>query len=67
MEIIIENSPDKSRLNSLNVFNWPIWSKEISEFPWGYDTQETCYFIEGEVIVTLSIKEQLFPLLTVTT
>jgi len=52
MEIKIESSPDKSRLKSLNVFDWPIWTKEISEFPWGYDTQETCYFLEGEVIVT---------------
>ena len=52
MEIMIESSPDSSRLNSLHVFDWPIWTKEISEFPWEYDAQETCYFLEGEVIVT---------------
>lgn len=32
--------------------NWPIWEKEISEFPWEYDENETCYFLEGKVEVT---------------
>ncbi len=26
--------------------------KEVSKFPWTYDYQETCYFLEGDVIVT---------------
>ena len=52
MEISIENSPDESKLQSLNVYDWPIWTKEISEFPWEYDLQEMCYFLEGEVIIT---------------
>ena len=52
MEISIENSPDESKLQSLNVYDWPIWTKEISEFPWEYDLQEMCYLLEGEVIVT---------------
>ena len=30
---------------------WPIWTKETSTFPWTYDSQETCWIIEGEVIV----------------
>ena len=52
MEISIENSPDESKLQSLNVYDWPIWTKEISEFSWEYDLQEICYFLDGEVIVT---------------
>jgi|TARA_B100001750_G_scaffold42753_1_gene31171 uncharacterized cupin superfamily protein len=52
MEISIDSSPSESKLQSLNVFKWPIWTKEISEFPWEYDVQETCYFLNGEVIVT---------------
>jgi len=32
--------------------NWPIWEKEVSEFPWQYDEQETCLIIEGDVTVT---------------
>jgi uncharacterized cupin superfamily protein len=53
MNIIqVEHHPNEEKLKKLNVFNWPIWTKEISEFPWSYDTSETCYFIEGEVVVT---------------
>ena len=29
-----------------------IWEKEVSEFPWEYDSQEICLVIEGEVEVT---------------
>lgn len=51
-EIKIERQPSQERLNQLGVFKWSIWSKEISEFPWNYDEAETCYFLEGDVIVT---------------
>ncbi|MCL6434236.1 MAG: cupin domain-containing protein [Leptolyngbyaceae cyanobacterium HOT.MB2.61] len=52
VEIRIERQPNKETLEQLGVFRWPTWSKEISEFPWTYADQETCYFLEGEVIVT---------------
>lgn len=41
--------PSKDEKNEAR--NWPIWEKEISEFPWEYDTKETCLILEGEVIV----------------
>ena len=50
--IKIENKPEEKRLNELGVFGWPIWTKEVSEFPWSYDEEETCYFLEGDVVVT---------------
>jgi uncharacterized cupin superfamily protein len=50
--IQIEYQPNPERLQELRVTQWPIWTKEISEFPWTYDASETCYFLEGEVIVT---------------
>jgi uncharacterized cupin superfamily protein len=50
--IQVEHHPNEEKLKKLNVFNWPIWTKEISQFPWSYDTSETCYFLEGEVVVT---------------
>lgn len=60
MEIHVEKSPSDEQLKQLNVFSWPIWTKEISEFPWEYDVKEVCYFLEGEVIITtdqgLSVK-----------
>lgn len=52
MEIKIEKQPSQEKLQQLGVFKWPIWTKEVSEFPWNYDTKETCYILEGNVIVT---------------
>ncbi len=46
--------PDDQRLKALNVSSWPIWTKEPSTFEWHYDDQETCYFLEGDVVVTTS-------------
>lgn len=51
-EIRIERNPDKQRLKELGISGWPIWTKEASEFPWTYDEPETCYFLEGDVVVT---------------
>ena len=30
---------------------WPIWTKEASEFPWFYDEKETCLILDGEVTI----------------
>ena len=51
-EIKIERNPDQQRLDELGVSSWGIWTKEESEFPWTYDAEETCYFLEGDVVVT---------------
>jgi uncharacterized cupin superfamily protein len=51
-EIKIQKNPDKEQLNQLGVTEWPIWTKEASEFPWSYDESETCYFLTGDVVVT---------------
>lgn len=50
--IRIEHAPSKAHLEELGVYEWPIWEKEVSEFPWTYDASETCYLLEGEVEVT---------------
>ena len=52
MDVQIDHNPDESKLKSLGVFDWPIWSKEESEFPWNYNTREICYIIEGTAEVT---------------
>jgi len=49
--IKIENQPTSQHLQELGVSSWPIWTKEVSEFPWTYDEQEICYLLEGDVIV----------------
>lgn len=40
-DIIVEHSPDEAKLAALGVFSWPIWSCEVSEFPWTRDSRET--------------------------
>ncbi|QLI82417.1 cupin domain-containing protein [Chitinibacter fontanus] len=50
--IQIERSIGAERQTELGISAWPIWEKSISSFPWRYDCAETCYLLEGEVIVT---------------
>jgi len=50
--IRVEHNPDSKRIGDLGARTWPIWEKDISEFPWYYDEQEVCWFLEGEVEVT---------------
>lgn len=52
MKISISHQADPQQLDELGVTNWGIWSKEASVFPWTYGSTETCYFLEGDVIVT---------------
>lgn len=51
-EVQIEKNPTEQKLQELGVRKWGIWTKEVSSFPWHYDEQETCYILEGDVIVT---------------
>jgi uncharacterized cupin superfamily protein len=44
--------PSEEKLAALKARSWPIWEKEVSEFPWEYDEKEICYLLEGEVTVT---------------
>lgn len=41
-----------AELKEREVTSWPIWTCEVSEFPWEYGSQESCYILEGEVEVT---------------
>jgi uncharacterized protein len=50
--ITVISQTSSEQLDELNVFNWSIWSKEVSEFPWTYGEAETCYFLAGDVVVT---------------
>lgn len=51
-KIQVEHNPAPAKLEVLGIYDWPIWEKEISTFPWTYDSEETCYFLEGNVTVT---------------
>ncbi len=58
-QIKVERTPNEEKLKEMGVFEWPIWTKEASKFPWSYDESETCYFLEGDVIVTPQCGEQV--------
>ena len=49
MKPIIKKPTEKEKADAQS---WPIWEKDISTFPWEYDCEETCLFLEGDVIVT---------------
>jgi len=51
-EIVKLSHPTPEFLEAHSVMSWPIWSKDVSSFPWYYESSETCYFLEGEVRVT---------------
>jgi uncharacterized cupin superfamily protein len=51
-KIIYERNPSPSKLEVQGVYEWPIWKKEASKFPWSYARTEVCYFLRGRVIVT---------------
>ena len=40
-----------SEIAKKDVFAWPLWACEVSEFDWEYDQQESCLLLEGEVEV----------------
>ena len=50
--INVVHGPKPAQLEQLGVAEWPIWSCEISAFPWTYDEQETCLLLAGDVTVT---------------
>jgi len=50
--ILVERNPSGAKLDVMGVYDWPVWSKEASTFVWNYDKTETCYFLDGDVIVT---------------
>ena len=59
MTITIQKLTEKE-LESNGVFQWPIWTCEISEFPWSYTSTETCYIINGKVQVTTTLETVTF-------
>lgn len=52
MSRVIVEKPSTEQLKSLGVSSWPIWTKEVSTFPWSYSSKEVAYILEGEVTVT---------------
>lgn len=51
MKQIKISQPTKEELEKLKVNSWPTWECGVSKFDWYYDEDETCYILEGKVIV----------------
>ncbi|MEF8793325.1 cupin domain-containing protein [Thiohalorhabdus sp.] len=43
--------PSEEELEAMGVFDWPVWEKEASRFPWTYAEKEVCYVVAGRVTV----------------
>ena len=50
----------KNKLSEMDVFSWPIWTCNVSEFDWEYDQRESCLLLDGEVEVTSNIETVKF-------
>ena len=52
MQIEVTSSCPEERIAAEGIRDWPVWSCEVSSFPWSYSERETCLLLEGEVMVT---------------
>ena len=50
--IVIKQLSDVE-VDNMGILNWPIWTCEVSEFPWKYDVEESCLILKGEVYVAV--------------
>ena len=55
MSNIVIKQLSNDEINDMGILNWPIWTCEISEFPWKYDVEESCLILNGEVSVTAGL------------
>ena len=51
MNNIIIQQLSNDEIGEMGISNWPIWTCNISEFPWKYEVEESCLILEGEVSV----------------
>ena len=59
MNIKVDRLADE-KINNKGVLSWPIWICDVSEFDWEYDDKESCYLLEGEVVVSTSLETVKF-------
>jgi len=52
LKILVEVKPSPMKLEVIGVYDWPIWTKEVSSFSWTYKQTEDCYIIRGKFTVT---------------
>ncbi len=60
MTKVIVTAMSREEAEKKRVFDWPVWEKEISEFPWEYASPEECFILEGKVEVTDTDSGEVF-------
>jgi uncharacterized protein len=51
MKAVTIEKLSNEQIDSKGILTWPIWTKEVSSFPWQYGDKEQCLILEGEIIV----------------
>ncbi|GIL56013.1 hypothetical protein Vafri_11486 [Volvox africanus] len=51
-KVIVHRQPAEDVIKAKGVRSWPTWGCGVSKFSWTYQENETCYILEGKVIVT---------------
>ena len=41
----------KDEISNRQIYSWPIWTCNVSEFDWEYSEKESCLLLEGDVEV----------------
>lgn len=49
--MILQEQLTDNQIEELGIRQWPIWEKEISRFSYVYEEEESCYFLEGIVVI----------------
>jgi len=44
-------TPSKEDVAKIDFSSWGTWECGVSTFPWSYDAKETCYILEGHVLL----------------
>ncbi len=51
MATVIIEKLSEEQITKRGLRSWPVWEKEVSRFPWTYDSEEQCLIIDGDVII----------------
>jgi len=58
-EIKVIRQVSSNWLNQEGILQWPLFEESDGSFPCYYYTDESCYVLEGEVLVTISGDDEI--------
>lgn len=48
---ITVSTPSAEEVSRMDFSKWGTWECGVSTFPWSYEVRETCYILDGLVVV----------------